>query len=129
MKINTFTSILSIALAGIIAFFLSFYVSGENKWIVGIGSLLSLGISLAGTVSLSFDYDRTTTLTRITSGVFFVALLISHRRIDNIVCNACVSYFKIEALRQRTTACRQYCLAAGATQGNIAYTQTVMPNF
>ena len=77
MKINTFTSILSIALAGIIAFFLSFYVSGENKWIVGIGSLLSLGISLAGTVSLSFDYDRTTTLTRITSGVFFVALLIS----------------------------------------------------
>ncbi|MFM7759115.1 MAG: hypothetical protein ACKO6J_09290 [Crocinitomicaceae bacterium] len=24
------------------------------------------------------------------------------------------------------TACKQYCLAAGATQGNIAYTQTVM---
>jgi hypothetical protein len=23
------------------------------------------------------------------------------------------------------TACKQYCLAAGATQGNIAYTQTV----
>jgi len=27
---------------------------------------------------------------------------------------------------QRITACKQYCLAAGATQGNIAYTQTVM---
>jgi hypothetical protein len=26
------------------------------------------------------------------------------------------------------TACKQYCLAAGATQGNIAYTQTVMGN-
>lgn len=77
MKINTFTLILSIALAGIIAFFLSFYVPDENKWIVGVGSLLTLTISLAGTVSLSFDYDRTTTLTRITSGVFFVALLIS----------------------------------------------------
>lgn len=77
MKLNTFTLILSFAFAGIIAFFLSFYVSGENKWIVGIGSLLTLAISLAGTVSLSFDYDRTTTLTRITSGVFFVALLIS----------------------------------------------------
>ena len=25
-----------------------------------------------------------------------------------------------------TTACKQYCLAAGATQGNIAYTQNVM---
>ena len=24
------------------------------------------------------------------------------------------------------TACKQYCLAAGATQGNIAYTQNVM---
>ena len=24
------------------------------------------------------------------------------------------------------TACNQYCLAAGATQGNIAYTQNVM---
>jgi hypothetical protein len=28
--------------------------------------------------------------------------------------------------RQPITACKQYCLAAGATQGNIAYTQTVM---
>jgi len=27
------------------------------------------------------------------------------------------------------TACKQYCLAAGATQGNIAYTQTVMGKF
>jgi len=26
---------------------------------------------------------------------------------------------------QPITACKQYCLAAGATQGNIAYTQTV----
>jgi hypothetical protein len=26
------------------------------------------------------------------------------------------------------TACKQYCLAAGATQGNIAYTQTVKAN-
>jgi len=29
---------------------------------------------------------------------------------------------------QPITACKQYCLAAGATQGNIAYTQTVMGN-
>ena len=26
---------------------------------------------------------------------------------------------------QPLTACKQYCLAAGATQGNIAYTQYV----
>ncbi len=27
------------------------------------------------------------------------------------------------------TACKQYCLATGATQGNIAYTQTVRAKF
>ena len=27
------------------------------------------------------------------------------------------------------TACKQYCLAAGATQGKIAYTQTVIPHW
>jgi hypothetical protein len=27
---------------------------------------------------------------------------------------------------QPLTACKQYCLAAGATQGNIAYSQTVI---
>jgi hypothetical protein len=26
------------------------------------------------------------------------------------------------------TACKQYCLAAGATQGNIAYTRNVIGN-
>jgi hypothetical protein len=77
MKVNTFTSILSFGFAGLIAFFLSFYVSGENKWILGIGSFLTLAISMAGTVSLSFDYDRTTMLTRTTSGVFFALLLVS----------------------------------------------------
>jgi hypothetical protein len=34
----------------------------------------------------------------------------------------------MEKAKPRITACKQYCLAAGATQGNIAYTQTVMPH-
>jgi hypothetical protein len=29
-------------------------------------------------------------------------------------------------IAQGITACKQYCLAAGATQGNIAYTRTVI---
>ena len=77
MRVNTITAILSILLAAIIAFFLSFYVSGTNKWILGIGSFFTLGSALAGTVSLSFDYDRTTMLTRTISGVFFALILIS----------------------------------------------------
>lgn len=77
MKINTFTAILSIALAGIIAFFLSFYVSGDNKLLLGIGSFVSMALTLTGTLSLSFEYDRTTTLTRTTSGIFFSLILAS----------------------------------------------------
>jgi len=40
--------------------------------------------------------------------------------------------FQLDALlinikcKRLLTAYKQYCLAAGATQGNIAYTQTVM---
>jgi hypothetical protein len=77
MKVNTFTTILSIALAAIVAFFLSFYVSSENKLILGIGSFITLAGTLVGTISISFDYDRTTTLTRTVSGVFFLILLSS----------------------------------------------------
>jgi hypothetical protein len=32
-------------------------------------------------------------------------------------------------IKHPITACKQYCLAAGATQGNIAYTQTVIGKF
>lgn len=77
MKINRFTAILSIALASIIAFFLSFYITGGNKLLVGIGGFLSMALTLIGTISLSFEYDRTTTLTTITSGIFFLLLLTS----------------------------------------------------
>jgi hypothetical protein len=77
MKVNSFTLILSLALAGIISFFLSYYISGENKFILGIGSFITLALSLAGTVSLSFDYKRTTVLTKIVSSVCFAIFLIS----------------------------------------------------
>jgi hypothetical protein len=77
MKINAFTAILSVALASIIAFFLSFYVTGDNKLLLGIGCLLSIALTLVGTVSLSFQYERTTTLTRTTSSIFFSLILAS----------------------------------------------------
>jgi hypothetical protein len=77
MKINTFTSILSVALAGLIAFFLSFYVKGYNNLLLGIGSFLSMTLTLIGSISLSFEYDRTTTLIRTTSGIFFILILIT----------------------------------------------------
>jgi hypothetical protein len=77
MKINTFTAFLSVALAGIIAYFLSCYESGENQIVLAVGGFLSMAITLIGTLSLSFDYERTTALTRMVSGVFFMLLLVS----------------------------------------------------
>jgi len=77
MKINNFIAALSIAIAGIIAFFLSCYVSEENKITIATGSFFALALTLSGMLSLSFGYDRTTTLTRTTSGVFFALILTS----------------------------------------------------
>jgi len=77
MKANTLTTILSLVLATLVAFFLSYYVIGENKLIIGIGSFITLAATLIGTFSISFDYDRTTTLTKTLSGVFVVLILIS----------------------------------------------------
>lgn len=77
MKINTFTTILSLVLAAIISFALSWFMPKENQLLLGIGSYIALGLTAAGTISISFDYDRTTVLTRTTSGIFFVILLLS----------------------------------------------------
>jgi len=77
MKINTYTTILSLVLAAIISFALSWFMPKENQLLLGIGSYIALGLTAAGTISISFDYDRTTVLTRTTSGIFFVILLLS----------------------------------------------------
>ena len=76
MKLNTFTAILSIVLSIVIVYFLSFDVSDVDKTLFVIGGFLSLSLTLLGILSLKFNYDRTTTLTRTTSAVFFIVLLI-----------------------------------------------------
>jgi len=39
-----------------------------------------------------------------------------------------IKFSRILSSNLHITACKQYCLAAGATQGNIAYTQNVTTN-
>lgn len=77
MKINKFTSILALLLATIVSYFLSSYQAGGNKLVLGIGSFIGLFISSTATIAISFEYDRTTTLTRITSALFFVLYLVT----------------------------------------------------
>jgi hypothetical protein len=77
MKINTFTLILSLLLAAIISYFLSSYQLDGNKLILGIGCFIGLTISGTSAFSISFDYERTTTLTRTVGAVFFLLYLSS----------------------------------------------------
>jgi hypothetical protein len=67
---------MAISLALIITYFISNYMSGETKFILVVGSLLSLSITLIGTVSASFNHETTTILTKTISGVFFVIILL-----------------------------------------------------
>ena len=75
MKINTFTAILAVLLALIISYFLSHYQDEENKIIYGICSFLGLFITGVSTIAISYDYSRTTILTRTASLVFFLLIL------------------------------------------------------
>jgi len=77
MKINTFTTILVLFLAAIISYFLSTYQFDTNKLVLGIGCFMGLFLSSALIFSVSFEYDRTTTLTRTSSAVFFILYLSS----------------------------------------------------
>lgn len=77
MKINIFTASLSVALSGLIAFFLSYYFSENSRMIIFFGSFLSLVIISLGTFSLSFEYNKTTLLIKTTSFLFFGLNLIT----------------------------------------------------
>ena len=77
MKVNKFPFLLAFLLASIIAYFFSTYHSNNDSLVIGIGAFLVLFTTVASTVSISFDYERTTTLARTVSGLFFVFFLVS----------------------------------------------------
>jgi hypothetical protein len=45
--------------------------------ILGIGSFLTLALSLIGITAVSFDYYKPTILAKVSSGVFFLFILVS----------------------------------------------------
>lgn len=84
MKINKFTAFLAFCLATLVSYFLSSYQEINNKFILGIGCFVGLFISSVGTLALSFDYGRTTVLTKTTSSVFFILYLVSQILFANL---------------------------------------------
>jgi len=85
MKINAFQSILAFCLATLISYFLSSYQEINNKLILGVGCFVGLFISGLGTLALSFDYGRTTVLTKTVSVVFFILYLVSQIFFANVI--------------------------------------------
>ncbi len=78
MKVNFFTLFLSVLLSALISYFFSYYyLSIETKIIIGVGSFITLFISGTSMLSVSFEYERTTFLTRITSAIFFGIFVIT----------------------------------------------------
>lgn len=84
MKINKFIAFLAFCLATLVSYFLSSYQEINNKFILGIGCFVGLFISSVGTLALSFDYGRTTVLTKTTSAVFVILYLVSQIFFANI---------------------------------------------
>lgn len=75
MKINLFTAFISIAIAAIFSYFFSYFISNSNSILIATGSFISFSIVNIGLFSANFEYDKTTFLTRITSGIFACIML------------------------------------------------------
>lgn len=78
MKINTFTSMLAILFAALISYFLSSYqLEPSTKQIFGLGCFIGLVLTGISTIALTFEYNKTTSLTRTAATVFFILYLAS----------------------------------------------------
>ena len=95
MKLNLIKCLISICVSILIAYgFYTFHV-GDNKEILAIGSLITLSISLLFSIAVSFQLQRTSTLIRTVSFIFFTIFFISNlifnfinfRQEAYIICN------------------------------------------
>jgi hypothetical protein len=78
MKINPILLIIALAIAALGAF--GFYAANGNetyRWLITIGSGLSLFITLGGLLALSAE-GRTVVNIKVTSVLFFIGLLVEH---------------------------------------------------
>lgn len=93
MKINIISSGISLLISALIAYgFFSTQEIIQNKNIIGIGSFLSIGLTLFFAFGANFDSPRTTLNTRVLSSVFFMIVL-SSNLIFTLVLFSFVSYF------------------------------------
>jgi len=78
MKLNGFLTIISAAIAGLIAFGLFIANEGDTyRILITVGGGISLFTTLGGMIALSSPHGGTMNI-RIVSGLFFAVLLVQH---------------------------------------------------
>lgn len=78
MKIHFIPALIAIAISALISYGLFVFHGGEGKELLTIGGFLFLSATLGTSLSISYEDSRTTTNTRVASGVFFGLALISN---------------------------------------------------
>ena len=79
MKVNVFMLLIALALAALAGYGFFAANGGEvYRWLITIGSGLSLFVTLSGFIALAADGGGGTVNIKVTSVLFFTALLIEH---------------------------------------------------
>ena len=77
MKLNIFKTIMTLFLSLITSFYLAHYVDESKKMYFFFGSFFSILVVLIGLIALSFEQNKITINTKVTSGLFLVFILFS----------------------------------------------------
>lgn len=76
MRINYFILLICLVLSLILSYVFHSYAPDQLSLKVAIGSFTVFFFGLAGTMALTFPYDRTTTLTRTISSLIFLPAVV-----------------------------------------------------
>lgn len=75
MRLNTFMAVLSCIAAILLSFAIHSY-SGEQTFLLGIGSFVGIGVSLIAGIAVSFESIKISMLSRTASWIIIVAQII-----------------------------------------------------
>lgn len=78
MKINFIPALIAVAINALIVYALFSVHNGDGKEVLTIGGFLFLSTTLGASLAVSYEDSRTTTNTRVVSGVFFGIALFSN---------------------------------------------------
>lgn len=78
MKVNLVKSVIAIGVCGLIAFGFYRFYSFESKMLLGLGCFLFTASTMLWAIAIRFKFQRTTTMVRAASGIFFLIALLSN---------------------------------------------------